>query len=347
MTPLRQRMLEDLQLRNYSPTTVRIYMHAVTEFARHFGKPPDQLNAEHIRQYQIFLIKEKKVSQSTFVQVVCALRFFYTHTLNRKIAIDRIPFPRRERKLPLILSRDEVRALLEAPRSLRHRTMLAILYASGLRVSEVARLKVADIDRTRNVLWVRSGKGRKDRQALLPPKLRDLLRCYWRSKRPTGWLFPAPIRTSPSRRKPFSSPAATPRTSPASQNRFTHIHCGTPSPRTYWKPAWIFAPSRLCSATPISQPRRAICKSPTRLFVPLPVRSNRSISISFRSSDARASAGTGRCLPHSPTRLSGSLELRAFERPETSVAQSSRLPDRGPGRPPSAVRPVRASRHLI
>src|SRR5271168_2372635 len=197
MTPLRQRMLEDLQLRNFSPTTVRIYLHAITEFARHFGVSPDQLDAEHIRRYQIFLIKEKKVSQPTFVQVVCALRFFYTHTLHRKIAIDRIPFPRRERKLPLILSRAEVQALLQAPRNLRHRTMLAIMYASGLRVSEVARLKVADIDRTRNVLWVRSGKGRKDRQALLPPKLRDLLRCYWRTERPTGWLFPGSDPTQP------------------------------------------------------------------------------------------------------------------------------------------------------
>jgi site-specific recombinase XerD len=190
-------MLEDLQLRNYSPTTVRIYLHAIAEFAEHFGTPPDQLNAEHIRRYQIFLIKEKKVSQPTFVQVVCALRFFYTHTLHRKIAIDRIPFPRRERKLPLILSRDEVQGLLEAARSIRHRTMLAILYASGLRVSEVARLKVTDIDRSRNVLWVRHGKGGKDRQALLPPKLRDLLRCYWRSQRPTDWLFPSSDPSQP------------------------------------------------------------------------------------------------------------------------------------------------------
>ena len=122
--------------------------------------------------------------------MVCALRFFYTHTLHRKVAIERIPFPRRERKLPLILSRDEVKTLLEAPRNLRHRAMLAILYGSGLRVSEVARLKVADIDSGRNVLWVRSGKGRKDRQALLPPTLRELLRCYWRTRRPTDWLFP-------------------------------------------------------------------------------------------------------------------------------------------------------------
>ncbi len=190
MTTLRQRMLEDLQIRRYSPTTIRLYLYAIRAFSKHFGKPPDQLGTEHIRRYQLFLTKEKKVSTSTYVLMVCALRFFYTHTLHRKVAIERIPFPRRERKLPLILSRDEVKAVLEAPLDLRHRTMLAILYAAGLRVSEVTRLKVADIDGARNVLWVRSGKGRKDRQGLLPPKLRELLRCYWRSRRPTDWLFP-------------------------------------------------------------------------------------------------------------------------------------------------------------
>ena len=191
MTPLRQRMLEDLQIRRYSPTTIRIYLHCIAEFAQHFGKPPDRLGAEHIRQYQLFLIKEKKVARPTFVQVVCALRFFYTHTLNRKIAIERIPFPRREKKLPLILSREEVKALLKAPGNLRTRTLLAILYGCGLRVSEVAQLKVSDIDSARNVLRVRQGKGGKDRQTLLPAKLLELLRCYWRNQRPSGWLFPA------------------------------------------------------------------------------------------------------------------------------------------------------------
>jgi integrase/recombinase XerD len=191
VTPLRQRMLEDLQIRQFSPTTIRIYLHAVAEFARHFNKPPDQLGAEHIRRYQLFLVKEKNVAPSTYIQAVCALRFLYTHTLNRKVGIERIPFPRRERKLPVVLSREEVKALLEAPKNLRHRALLAILYGCGLRVSEVARLKVADVDGTRNVLWVRCGKRRKDRQALLPPKLRELLRCYWRNQRPTDWLFPS------------------------------------------------------------------------------------------------------------------------------------------------------------
>ena len=119
MTTLRQRMLEDLQIRHYSKTTIRLYLHAVSAFAQHFGKPPDQLGAEHIRLYQLFLAQEKQVSLSTFIQVVSALRFFYTHTLNQKVAIDRIPFPRRERKLPLILNREEVKALLQAPCNLR------------------------------------------------------------------------------------------------------------------------------------------------------------------------------------------------------------------------------------
>jgi integrase/recombinase XerD len=190
-------MLEDLQIRHYSPTTIRLYLYAVRAFAQHFGKPPDQLGGEEIRRYQLYLTKEKKVSTSTYVLMICGLRFFYTHTLHRKVAIDRIPFPRRERKLPMILSRGEVKALLEAPGDLRDRAMLAMLYGSGLRVSEVARIKVADIDTARNVLWVRSGKGRKDRQALLPPKLRELLRCYWRSRRPAEWLFPGARRGQP------------------------------------------------------------------------------------------------------------------------------------------------------
>lgn len=197
MTPLRQRMLEDLQIRHYSPTTIRLYLHSVAEFAQHFHKPPDQLGPEHIRQYQLFLIKDKQASQSTCIQLVCALRFFYTHTLNRKIEMERIPFPRRERKLPFILSREEVKALLEAPGKLRDRAALAVLYGSGLRVAEAAQLKPGDIDARRSVLWVRQGKGRKDRQTLLPARLLELLRLYWRAERPGDWLFPGTDRTRP------------------------------------------------------------------------------------------------------------------------------------------------------
>jgi integrase/recombinase XerD len=190
MTALRQRMLEDLRIRNYAPTTVACYIRSVAEFAQHFNKPPDQLGPEEIRAWQLFLLNEKRVKLSTYIQAVCALRFFYQNTLHRRIEIDRIPLPRYEKKLPVILSKAEVKALLEAPKNLKHRAMLATMYGAGLRVSEVASLKMSDLDRERRVIWVRGGKGHKDRQVMLAEPLRDLLAAYWRWKRPTNWLFP-------------------------------------------------------------------------------------------------------------------------------------------------------------
>src|SRR6202451_4842512 len=190
MTPLRQRMLEDLRIRNYSPSPVRAYIRCVADFAEHFNKPPDKLGPEEIRSYQLFLLNEKRVKLSTYIQSVCALRFFYQNTLRRRIEIDRIPLPRYEKKLPVILSKAEVKALLEAPKNLKHRAMRGAMYGPALRVSEVASLKVSDLDRERHVIWVRGGKGRKDRQVMLADPLRDVLVAYWRSKRPTGWLFP-------------------------------------------------------------------------------------------------------------------------------------------------------------
>jgi integrase/recombinase XerD len=190
MTVLKQRMLDDLRIRNYSPSTVECYVRSVTEFAKHFNKPPDQLGPEEIRAWQLFLLNERKVKLATYIQAVCGLRFFYRNTLNRRVEIDRIPLPRYEEKLPLILSKDEVRALLEAPKNLGHRAILATLYGTGLRVSEVTHLKVSDLDRERKVIHVRAGKGRKDRQVMLSDQLREVLVAYWRWKRPADWLFP-------------------------------------------------------------------------------------------------------------------------------------------------------------
>lgn len=190
MTPLRQRMLEDLQVRNYAPTTITAYIRNVAEFAKHFDTSPELLGPEQIREYQVHLIKEKGLSLSSYIQAVCSLRFLYTNTLHVQVGIESIPLPRYEKKLPIILSPEEVRDILAAPKNLGHRAILTTMYASGPRVSEVANLKVADIDSHRSVLWIRGGKGHKDRQALLPPKLLDLLRDYWRWKRPADWLFP-------------------------------------------------------------------------------------------------------------------------------------------------------------
>ena len=184
MTALRKRMLDDLHIRNYAPTTVSSYVRSVAEFAKHFNKPPDQLGPEEIRSWQLFLLNEKRVKLSTYIQAVCGLRFFYGNTLNRKIDIDRIPLPRYEKKLPVILSKAEVKALLEAPKNLGHRAILATMYGAGLRVSEVTSLKVSDLDRERRVIWVRGGKGHKDRQVMLAEPLREVLAAYWRWKRP-------------------------------------------------------------------------------------------------------------------------------------------------------------------
>ena len=197
MTSLRQRMLEDLRIRNYAPATVVCYIRAVAEFAKHFNQPPDQLGPEEIRSWQLFLLNEKRVKLSTYIQAVCALRFFYRTTLNRKIEIERIPFPRCEQKLPVILSKEEVKALLEAPKNLGHRAILATMYGAGLRVSEATNLKVPDVDGKRKVIWIRGGKGRKDRQVMLPDALREVLAAFWRWKRPTDWFFPGGKAGSP------------------------------------------------------------------------------------------------------------------------------------------------------
>ncbi len=197
MTELRRRMHEELQLRNYSLGTIRAYLRCVADFARHFGVSPDQLGPEHIREYQLFLVHRKRVAWATFNQTVCALRFFYHITLHRHWMIEHIPYPRHEQKLPVVLSPAEVTALFEAAKNVKHRAILMTIYATGLRVSEVVNLQLADIDSQRQIVRVRQGKGRKDRQVMLSPKLLETLRTYWKSYRPTWWLFPGDKPGSP------------------------------------------------------------------------------------------------------------------------------------------------------
>src|SRR5260370_19160222 len=139
MTPLRKRMLEDLQIRNYSPNAVAAYIRRVAEFAKHFAKSPELLGPEEIREYQLYLIKDKTVSLSAYIQTVCGPRFLYSNTLHRSVSIDRIPLPRYEKKLPVILNPAEVQRLLETPKNLSHRTMLTTMYAAAPRAPESAR----------------------------------------------------------------------------------------------------------------------------------------------------------------------------------------------------------------
>ncbi|HKA20229.1 MAG TPA: site-specific tyrosine recombinase/integron integrase, partial [Blastocatellia bacterium] len=190
MTPLRQKMMDDLQLRNYSDRTIKAYLRCVSNFARHFGKTPDELGPPQIREYQLYLVKQKQCSWAVFNQTVCALRFLYNTTLGCKEMIEEIPYPRFEKRLPVVLSQTEVATLLQATRNLKHRALLTTIYATGLRVSEVTNLVVSDIDSSRMIIQVRQGKWRKDRFVMLSPNLLTLLREYWKAYHPRHWLFP-------------------------------------------------------------------------------------------------------------------------------------------------------------
>lgn len=178
-TGLRQRMIEDLRIRNYSPRTETTYVHEVECFARHFGKSPAELGPEEIRAYQVHLVEEKHVSWSHFNQAVCALRFLYRVTLQRGDMVVQVPFAKAEKRLPVVLSVDEVRRLLKAVENAKLRAVLFTIYSGGLRLSEAINLVVSDVDSERMVLRIRQGKGRKDRFVPLSPTLLEQLRSYW------------------------------------------------------------------------------------------------------------------------------------------------------------------------
>jgi integrase/recombinase XerD len=190
MTPLRQRMIEDLRIRNYSPRTIEIYIRLVARFAKHFGCSPDRLGPEHVRQYQLRLL-EHKTSWSLFNQTVGALRFCYRVTLQRSWRLEQLPYGKRPKRLPCVLSEQEVVQLLTAVKGVRNRMALTTAYASGVRVSELVALRAEDIDSARMLIHVRQGKGNKERIVPLAQTLLAGLRDYWRLARPKGgWLFP-------------------------------------------------------------------------------------------------------------------------------------------------------------
>ena len=228
MTVLRQRMTQDMQVRNLSPHTQASYLQQVSLFARHFGKSPDALTPEHIRTYQIYLTNEKKLAAGSIHIAVAALRFLYKITLKREWTFaDVLPLPKKPQKLPVVLSPEEVVHFLGCVACRKQRVILTACYAAGLRVSEAVQLNAGAIDSKRMVIRVDQGKGRKDRYVMLSPKLLEILRAYWKAAHPKEWLFPGAHPGQPIT-LPSKTPAKRHIDSPAYPNQSHRIRYATP-----------------------------------------------------------------------------------------------------------------------
>jgi len=193
VTHLRRAMLEELHRRNYAASTIAYYIRNVEQFAQFFKRSPDRLSHTHLRTYQAYLLRERKLAPRTVRLHVCAIRFFFVKTLKRRYLLDDTPYPKIPRRLPQILSVDDVTQLIEAAHSLSHRTMLMVLYSTGMRNAELRHLQVADIDSRRMLIHIQQGKGGRDRYVPLSTTLLATLRVYYRWMRPKTWLFPGTV----------------------------------------------------------------------------------------------------------------------------------------------------------
>ena len=192
MTPLRQRMIDDMQLRNLAASTQRQYIAYVAGFAKYFGKSPAELDIEAVRQYQLYLLNERKLSPESVNQYISAVQFLYCSTLEMPWTSECFPRAHRHHKLPIVLSQEEVLAFFDHIPSLKYRAALMVCYGAGLRISEAVTLRVSDIDSQRGLIRIEQGKGHKDRYAMLSPRLLEVLRRYYRATRPQGcYLFPS------------------------------------------------------------------------------------------------------------------------------------------------------------
>jgi len=190
MTALRRRMIEDMTLRNFAPHTIQVYVERVVTFARYYNVSPQDLGPEQIRAYLLYLVQQRHVSWSYFNQARCALQFLYRVTLGKDWVVEAVACPKQQKKLPIILSLDELVRFFKAVTNLKHRAILMTTYAAGLRLSEVRHLRVDDIDSQRMVIRIRQAKGHKDRYVMLSPRLLAILRQYWKAVRPRNYLFP-------------------------------------------------------------------------------------------------------------------------------------------------------------
>ncbi len=189
MSTLREKMQADLQLRGFSPKTQNIYLREVSNLAKYFGKAPEDVTEEQLKEYLVSLLEDRKLSAGTYKYYVAGIKFLYRTTLNRGEVVEKIKYPKARIKLPVVLDLAEVKRLLSVIENLKHRALLTITYSAGLRVSEAARLKVTDIDSKRMMVRVQQGKGYKDRYSILSKTALECLRQYWRAYRPKEWLF--------------------------------------------------------------------------------------------------------------------------------------------------------------
>jgi integrase/recombinase XerD len=246
VTHLRRMMLEELQRRNYAKTTVQYYLQAVDRFARYFRRPPDKLNHDHLREYQAYLLRDRKLAPRTVKLHVSALRFFFVKTLKRSYLLDDIPYPTVPRRLPTILTVEELTRLIDAARTLTDRTMLMVLYSTGMRNAEMRNLQVQDIDSPSMVIHIQRGKGGRDRYVPLSPTLLETLRAYWRWMKPKTWLFPGTIAGWRAD-KPITPKVVWDACQSAA--RRAEIEKRVSARRICWKPVRTCAPSSCCSAT--------------------------------------------------------------------------------------------------
>ena len=277
MTRLRRQMLEELERRHYSANTVRAYVRTVEDLARYFKRRPDRLGPEHIRQYQAHLFRDRKLAANTVAQRVAALRFFYIKTLGQEWNLDRAPYPKRPRRLPNILSPQEVARLIEAADSAFHRMIVMTLYATGVRRLELTQLQIHDIDSARMVVHVRDGKGGKDRDVMLSEQLLFALREHIRGLRhkPERWLFPGGSKHTGN--YPIGGSTVWNACHYAAErcsiDKPVHpTFCGIASPPTCWKPGRTYAPSRCCSVIATWKRRRGIYTCQQSVFATSPAR---------------------------------------------------------------------------
>jgi integrase len=236
-----------------SPLTQKAYVRAVKNFSKHFGKSPDQLTFEHVREYQLHL-GSRGLGVQAINQIMCGLRFFYGTTLGKAAVSELIPLGRRPDALPPVLARDEVERFLKAVSDFEFRTAFVTIYAAGLRVSEAVALTIKDIDSARMVIHIRSGKGRKDRYVMLSEQLLGILRAYWRCARPQHFLFPGPDPARPITVRSLQRACRLAAETAGLDKMVTVPRCGTASPRTCWSKGWTSVSFRTCWDTGMSTP---------------------------------------------------------------------------------------------